>query len=300
MMKKIFTILFIFLFINFGFSQNGKILSKKIIDISKTPIWNSVSQNNELRSNFKYLNKLNFYLITYKSDNLKVSGVVIEPKKEGKYPVVIFNGGYNRVPMKSTIRKTIMSVSKLASAGYVVIGSSYREKDEFGGAEINDLLNLITTVKNIEKADSNCIGMFGWSRGGMTTYLALQKSKKIKTAIIGNATVDLFETIKFRPEMETEVFTECIPNYWKNKETELKKRSAIYWADELDKNSSVLIICGTNDKKVNPQQSERIAEKLKKINYNFEFKKFETNHFFHQKTTELNELVIKWFDKNLK
>ena len=74
----------------------------------------------------------------------------------------------------------IMYTSKLAEQGYVIIGSNYREKDEFGGAEINDVLNLTETVKEIKKADSNCIGMFGWSRGGMMTYLALQKSDKIK------------------------------------------------------------------------------------------------------------------------
>ncbi len=92
------------------------------------------------------------------------------------------------------------------------VNGNYRENDEFGGAEINEVLNLTETIKEIEKADSNCIGMFGWSRGGMMTYLALSKSDKIKTAIIGNGVSDLFETAKSRPRMETNVFAECIPN----------------------------------------------------------------------------------------
>lgn len=299
-MKNVVTLILLFIFSSFGFSQNGKLLSKSLVDISTTPIWSKISKDNKLLSDFEHLKNLNFYLITYQSDNQKVKGLLIEPKKNGKHPVVIFNRGGNRDFAKLTIATMIMYTSKLADQGYVIIGSNYREKDEFGGAEINDVLNLTETVKEIEKADSNCIGMFGWSRGGMMTYLALQKSDKIKTAIVGNGVSDLFETAKFRPKMETKVFAECIPDYWENRDSELKKRSAIYWADELYKNSSLLILCGTNDKRVNPEQADKIAGKLKELKYDFELRKFETDHFFTEKRTELNELVIEWFNKRLK
>lgn len=299
-MNRILISTFFFLFLNSGFAQNGKLISKRLVDISNTTIWNKISQNNELLPSFEHLKKLDFYSITYVSDNQKVKGLLVEPKKDGKYPVVIFNRGGNRDFAQLTIATLIMYTSKLAEQGYIIIGSNYREKDEFGGAEINDVLNLTETVKEIEKADSKSIGMFGWSRGGMMTYLALQKSNKIKTAIVGNGVSDLFDTAKFRPKMETNVFAECIPDYWNNKESELKKRSVIYWADELDKNSSLLILCGTNDKRVNPEQADKIAEKLSEMNYDFELRKFETDHFFSEYKTELNEMVIEWFNKRLK
>ncbi|MFD0991544.1 alpha/beta hydrolase family protein [Mariniflexile jejuense] len=299
-MNRILTSIFFLLFLSFGLAQNGQLISKNLVDISNTPIWDRISQDNELHSDFEHLKKLDFYFITYKSDNQKIKGLLIEPKKEGKYPVVIFNRGGNRDFAQLTVATMIMYTSKLAEQGYVIIGSNYREKDEFGGAEINDVLNLTKTINKIEKADSNCIGMFGWSRGGMMTYLALQKSDKIKTAIVGNGVSNLFDTAKFRPKMETNVFAECIPNYWKNKELELKKRSVVYWADELDKNSSLLILCGTNDKRVNPDQADKIAEKLSEINYDFEIRKFETDHYFSEYKTELNEIIIEWFDKRLK
>lgn len=194
-MNRISTTIFFLLFTGFGFAQNGKILSKRLVDISKTPIWERISQDNELHSDFEHLKKLNFYFLIYESDSQKVKGLLIEPKKEGKYPVVIFNRGGNRDFAQLTVATMIMYTSKLAEHGYVIIASNYRENDEFGGAEINDVLNLTETVKEIDKADSNCIGMFGWSRGGMMTYLALQKSDKIKTAIIGNGPTDLFGTI---------------------------------------------------------------------------------------------------------
>lgn len=299
-MKSVLISICLILTTSFGFSQNGKIVSKKLIDFHKEKFWNRISDNDTLTSKYQHLNHLNFYKIEYLSDSIVVDGYIIEPKKEGKYPVVIFNRGGNRDFASLTIGTLINYCSELASNGYLIIGSNYRKKDEFGGREINDVLTLTETVKEIEKADSNLIGMFGWSRGGMMTYLALQKSSKIKTAIVGNGPTDLFGVISDRPEMETKVIAECVPDYWSNKEFELKRRSVIYWADELDKNSSLLILCGTNDKSVNPEQADKIATKLKEIDYDFELRKYETDHGFSDKKAELNEIVIRWFNEKLK
>lgn len=299
-MSRVLTLIFCLLFFSFGIAQNGKILSKKLVDISQTPIWNRISENNKLTSDFEYLNNLDLYFITYQSDSVKTKGILVEPKNNGKYPVVIYNRGGNRDYGKLTIAQMIFSVSKLANAGYVVIGSNYREKDEFGGAELNDVLNLTETIKEIKKADSDCIGMFGWSRGGMMTYLSLKKSDKIKTAIIGNGPTDLFGLISDRPIMETKVIAECVPNYMDNKQSELEKRSVVYWADKLNKDSSLLILCGIKDKRVNPNQADKIAKKLSELNYNYKLRKFDTDHGFSNKKTELNDLVINWFNKELK
>ena len=86
----------------------------------------------------------------------------------------------------------------------------------------------------------------------------------------------------------------------KNKKAELQKRSVINWAEELDKNASLLILCGTEDKRVNPNQAQQIADRLAEINYDFRLKKFKTDHKFSGKTEELNALLINWFDTRLK
>ena len=289
----------VLLVFNIGFSQDGKLISKQLIDVSQTPIWDVISENNKLKTEYQHIHTLDFFTIKYISDGLTIKGFLIEPKKEGVYPVIIFNRGGNRDFGRLTVVTMIMYTSKLAEQGYVVVGSNYREIDEFGGKEINDVLALTETVKEIHKADPNKIGMFGWSRGGMMTYLALKESKKIKTAVIGNGASNLFDTLKFRPEMETNVFAECIPNYWDNKEIELKNRSAIYWADELNKESSLLILTGTNDKRVNPKQAYDMADLLNEIDYNYELQKHETDHFFSDKKEVLNQILIDWFKKKL-
>ena len=59
-MNRILISIFFLLFLSFGFAQNGKLLSKKLVDISKTPIWERISQDNELHSDFEHLKKIRF------------------------------------------------------------------------------------------------------------------------------------------------------------------------------------------------------------------------------------------------
>lgn len=293
-------IIITFLFLNTTFAQNGRLLSRKQVDLSKTPVWESITEHNELRAEFRHLQNLDFYFITYESDGLTVNGITIEPKEKGKYPVVIFNRGGNRDFGRLTVATLIRYTSKLAAQGYVVIASNYRERDEFGGADVHDVLYLTETLEMIVKADADRIGMFGWSRGGMMTYLALKNATNIKTAIVGNGPTDLFEAALGRPEMETDVYTQCIPDYNKNRETALKERSVVFWPEKLSRNSSLLILSATADERLNPEQADKIAKKLKEISYDFELKKFDTDHSFSDKTNELQQVVIEWFDKKLK
>jgi acetyl esterase/lipase len=183
--------------------KQGEIYSKRLIQLSEIPpIWDDLSEDDELKEEYKYLNEVNFFLITYKSDSLLINGIIAEPKRSGKFPVVIFNRGGNKeigkVAKAKTLYTLVFTASKLASEGYVVAASCYRENDEFGGKDINDVLILTETVKALEKADPARIGMLGWSRGGMMTYLALQKSDLITTAVVGNGPSDLAKLIEDR------------------------------------------------------------------------------------------------------
>jgi len=100
--------------------------------------------------------------------------------------------------------------------------------------------------------------------------------------------------------METNVCALLIPNYEVNKERELQKRSVIHWAEELDKNASLLILYGSEDQRVNPVQAENLAERLSEINYDYTLRKFQTDHKFSGKRKELDELLIQWFNERLK
>jgi len=283
-----------------SFGQNGNVVSKNTLDITKSELWAFISSNDSIKSEYKFANNLNYSGIVYQSDSINVEGFLITPKAKGHYPVIIFNRGGNREFNKLTLKTLFFSTAVLANEGYIILASNYRAQDEFGGKDIQDVLNLLHVADQLENADTSKIGMFGWSRGGMMTYMSLKESNRIKTAVIGNGASDLFSAIEMRPELERDVLSECIPNYWKNKEKELKKRSAIFWADSLNKNSSLLLLCGSLDAQVDFQQSVNMAAKLDAINYTYELKVYETNHGFHGKRNELNAELINWFNSHLK
>jgi peptidoglycan-N-acetylglucosamine deacetylase len=299
-MRQFIILLFLLFWVLASFGQNGCIVSNNTVDVTKTELWEIISTNDSLKAEYKFANNLNYAKLVYKSDSLTVDGFVISPKAKGHYPVIIFNRGGNRDFNELTLKMLFFSTAVLANEGYIILAGNYRKQDEFGGKDLHDVLNLIHVADQLEYADTSRIGMFGWSRGGMMTYLSLKESDRIKTAVIGNSVSDMFLAIKQRPELELKVISECIPNYWQNKEIELKKRSPLFWADSLHKKSSLLLLCGSLDAQVDYRHSLHMAAKLDSINYKYKLKVYETNHGFLGKRNELNEELINWFGTHLK
>ncbi|MBD3414898.1 MAG: prolyl oligopeptidase family serine peptidase [Candidatus Aminicenantes bacterium] len=157
-----------------------------------------MNDRRRFKSEFQYLEKVEIFQMTYLSDGLKIKGFLVVPKKEGKYPCIIFNrGGFGELG-KIDDKLLFFLLALLSSKGYVIICSQYRGsvgsegKDEYGGADINDVVNLIPALGYVNKADTSRIGMYGVSRGGMMTYIALTKTKKIKAAVVWAGISDSF------------------------------------------------------------------------------------------------------------
>lgn len=96
------------------------------------------------------------------------------------------------------------------------------------------------------------------------SYLLLKNKLDFNATVIIAGVSDLNLNIKNRNDMEFGVFSQLIPNYQNQKITELSKRSAINWANEL--NSPVLLIHGSADWRVSVEHSRIMAKKLKKFN----------------------------------
>ncbi len=278
----------------------GQILSKEEIKLWQEPFWKNITHEGILKPEYAYLDSVSFYSISYRSDCLVVKGYIVEPRKAGKYPVVIFNRGGNRHFSALSPATLVQYVARLASSGYLVAASNYREQDEFGGADVGDVLSLMYLLADHPKADTARTGMFGWSRGGMMTYLCLSQTKRIKAAVVGSGPTDLFEVIQQRPEMETAVFAECIPRYEKEKYAALIQRSAFFWPGRLPKEPGILILTATKDDRVPPDQGRKMADTLKSLGYPVRWLAFDTDHYFSDKKQELDKLVIEWFDQELK
>jgi len=117
----------------------------------------------------------------------------------------------------------------MASWGYVIISTNYRGccgsegKDEFGGADIYDVLNLLPALTQVPNADTSRVGIYGMSRGGMMALLAMKKSTRFKAAYVGSGMANLYNAITMRKDsMEHYVFAELIPDYYRSKDMSCK------------------------------------------------------------------------------
>ena len=130
------------------------------------------------------------------------------------------------------------------------------------------------------------------------TYLALTKTKRFRAAIVGAGLANAFKNIEKRPELEKYVYSELIPNYWQNKEGELKARSAVYWANRLCKTTPLLLLHGSSDWRVPPEEALEMVNKLYEARHPFRFVFFEGgDHGLTEYKAEVNRLVKDWLDK---
>ncbi len=264
-MKKTILLAFTLLMVSVVFAQDGKILQRTellIPDSVKRVIHNVYpGVANEILA-------LRYSRITYLSDGLKVTAYLVEPRGPGKYPCIVSNRGGNRSFGEWTPLGIGVFLGQMASWGYVVVATQYRGVDggegveEFGGKEINDVLNLIPVLAQVEHADTSRIGIEGTSRGGMMTYLALKHTCRFKAAAVTAGLANAFTNIASRPEMEQYVLSELIPNYTQNRDAFLKERSVVFWADQLCKTTPLLLMHGSSDWRVLPAESVELVSKL--------------------------------------
>ncbi|MDP5029644.1 S9 family peptidase [Paraglaciecola sp.] len=249
---------------------------------------------------------------TYQVDGLTIEGYYLKPKQHDnkKLPLVIFNRGGNADFGYVGFNKKMDFIADIATHGYVVIGSQYRGastrfiqnngNDEFGGNDVNDVIALVTLAESIPNVDSANIALVGWSRGVMQSYLAAKKLKNVKTivAIAGNA--DAEKALAIRPEMER-VYQARIPDFQSDRANQLAQRSVIKWVDRLPADMPILLVHGSEDERVNVEQSLMLAAVLSEQAYPHKLVIFAGgNHGLDKNRSELIELTINWLDNYLK
>lgn len=289
--------------IKFGTFKENEILKKQKLESFQ---YHLLEFYGNILPKFKPLKNTTHYSIAYKSDGLIVTGSMVTPKKKGKYPCIIFNRGGNRDFGRLNFRMVNKYMTVLAEQGYVVIASNYRGnsgsegKEEFGGSDVNDVLNLVEALSKEPMANTSKMGIYGHSRGGMMTYKALQNSGVFKTAVVMAGSANEFTSIEDRPELEKNVHAQLIPNYYKNKNDELVKRSVVFWTEELNK-APLLLLHGTDDKRVNYSEVKQLATKLDSLNFPYKLVSFnDDDHTLSKNKKKADSIIISWFNKYLR
>jgi dipeptidyl aminopeptidase/acylaminoacyl peptidase len=243
--------------------------------------------------------------IKYLSDGLKVSGLIWKPKKTGgaPRPLVIYNRGGNRD--FGAVNPWFWSgFYAFLDKGFVVLASQYRGNDggegheEFGGADVRDILNLVPLARSLGYVDMNNVFMFGASRGGMMTYLALKQGMNVNAVAVMGGLTDVVASAKERPELALHVYKELIPDYDKG-DAPLRERSAVEWADKI--NVPVLILQGGADWRADPSQALTFAQKLQERHKTYELIIYAgDSHGLVVNRLESEKRIIDWFKRYLR
>jgi dipeptidyl aminopeptidase/acylaminoacyl peptidase len=245
--------------------------------------------------------------ITYLSDGLKIQGYIAYPKDQSKkYPCIIWcRGGYgNNGEIDEFNARGIFG--QIASWGYVVFASQYRGSnasegiDEFGGSDLNDVLNLIPLANDIPYADKNVWGIEGWSRGGMMTYLVLTRTNIFQAAVVSGAIADLHSSSK-ESEFRKIIFKTNPKFDDDNIQAECYSRSIINFPDKMCATTPILLLHGTSDDRISYHDSENLSKKLKELNRDHKLVLFEGgDHFLKSHRKEVDLMRKEWFSKYLK
>ena len=253
-----------------------------------------------------YLDLVDIDEMVYISDGLRVAGHIIPPKTPGPHPCLIYNRGGNREFGVNSPLRVALRLARFASWGYMVVASQYRGNgggkegvEEFGGVEVADVLNLIPLLESLDhEADASRIGMIGFSRGGLMTYLALAGTDRLLAAAIVAGVTDSRFTIEDRPDMETFVYAELIPDYWNAKEEALTARSPIEWPERLCPTTPILLLHGTADWRVHPTESLRMAEALYELRRPYRIIMYEgADHGLSEFRPEAYGEIRSWLDR---
>ena len=260
--------------------------------------------------------------ITYSSDGLSVPGLLIKPKDAGvrKWPAIIFNRGGNGdlgsirdsgqpcVGM-NTACLDVADLYLIAKAGFVVIASDYRyqgatlKRDQWGGVEVDDVLNLLPALKSLDFVDSQRLYMLGLSRGGTMTYLAIKRGIPIKAAAVIGGVTDVKAWVDSRPEMNLingnpfiDGFAKNWPDYEHRAGEEYRARSAVYWANQI--NVPVLILHSRTDRMVPATQALLMAEALQGAGKVYALRIYEHDgHPLPQNRDDRDRMIVDWFNR---
>lgn len=244
------------------------------------------------------------WAITYRSDGLEVAGYVLRTRGADPRPLpaIIFNRGGNR-DFGRLVFTDLVEFAGWAEQGFLVLASQYRGsgrsggQDEFGGADVHDVLNLFPVARSFG-ADMGNVFMAGASRGGMMTYLALKAGAAVNAAAVIGGVADLAQLARDRPEMG-DLLRELVPGFEQHAEELMRSRSALDFAERLG--APLLILHGGADPRVPPGQALALAQRLQREGKSFELVLYaDDGHALERNFEDSQRRLLGWFKDHLK
>lgn len=282
---------------------NGILLDSKRIEHPKTAL--SIAKRSMSAEEYARYEAVQMYEITYSSDGLLIKGFLALPQaSEQKLPCIIFNRGGAGVRGALTPETLFGSVALYASWGYVTVASQYRGQggsegtEEWGGGDVNDVINLLPLIESLPYIDQDRLGLVGGSRGGMMALMMLKQLRVFRAAvtICAPTSFHLDEPASYI----NSTFAKFLPS-GANYTEEALKRSASAWAEQLPDTTPILVLHGSGDKRVSPSHAFNLGMALQKSNKPYKLIIYDNaDHVLAGRRKESNRDIHWWLDHFVK
>lgn len=216
-----------------------------------------------------------------------------------KYPLIVLPHGGVHSNFNTFYTHIIR---ELMAQGYVVVAPEYRgstgygkrfyESIDYGGLEVEDVnASRAYMLENYDFLDSNRVGIFGWSHGGLITLMNIfEHPESYKVAFAGVPVSDLIARMGYKTQGYRDLYS---ADYHIGKSAyedveEYRKRSPAWQAHKLA--TPLLIHTNTNDGDVNVFEVEHLIKALKAEGKKFDytiFKEIPGGHTFDRIDTKM-------------
>lgn len=241
-------------------------------------------------------------LFTYPSDGLQIKAFIsYVPDAENPPLILEFRGGnkdfglLNPANDLSTFRDcTVLSTT--------LRGGVSEGEDEYGGADVNDVNNLINYIPELDQKlslhlQNQKMAMISYSRGAMEMFLALARfpelQNRVDKVVSISGTLDMRFNISDRPDMQ-EMFTEEFGLNESNYEEWTNLRDPLLAAANIRPDLPVLIVQGTADIRVALDEGLHMVNALNAQGVPVTYWEFEGGSHSLRNSPEYLELVFDW------
>lgn len=190
-------------------------------------------------------------------------------------------------------------IEQFANQGYVVFAPSYRGneggegRDEFGGADQEDVLAAYRFVQSLPFIQKDRISVMGFSRGSINATKLTVHSNGIHKLILWSGVSNLSQTYEERIDLRR-MLKRVIGGTPNKLPAAYESRSPLIMANDIQ--CPILLIHGTNDAQVDFTHSLNMYNKLKVIQADVSFHRYEDlgHHFPMPIHIQAVERMFQW------
>ncbi|MBL4700024.1 MAG: alpha/beta fold hydrolase [Phycisphaeraceae bacterium] len=237
----------------------------------------------------------------------KICGTVYLPQASGRYPTVLLLHGFSGSRMENGFFFVKLGRA-LAAQGIAAVTFDFRHSGESEGSfdqmlitgELQDTMRMTQWMRTQSFCDRTCMGLLGFSLGGLLTATAMARTDVYKAAVmLAPTTVDNILRITRREEGTRP----AVASAYLHADFARDALTLNPVSDVIKNPRPTLLVQGTDDKAVPPRISQAFVDAMNRVGMALDHVLIDgADHSFSKPDhrQRVIELVVDWISKTLK